>query len=146
MAPKAKDGVSADAASFQFIFAVLMHNKSTIEPNWDDVAKECGISYGRNANTKFKDLIRKHGYRIDSGKVVSIDKSAPTLAATPEKATPANGKKAKTPANDKKWKITVEDGEGVDDQQNGVKVKMDSKLGRAGADRTNREDSADELA
>lgn len=50
MAPKAKDGVSADAASFQFIFAVLMHNKSTIEPNWDDVAKECGISYGRNAS------------------------------------------------------------------------------------------------
>jgi hypothetical protein len=43
MAPKAADGVSADAANFQFLFAALKHNKGTIEPAWDSVAAEGGI-------------------------------------------------------------------------------------------------------
>lgn len=50
MPPKAKDGAPLDAANFQFIFAVLKHNKSTIEPDWEEVARECGISYARNAS------------------------------------------------------------------------------------------------
>lgn len=51
MAPKATD--SADAVHFQILFAALKHNKSTIEPAWDDVAAEIGISYGRNASVTY---------------------------------------------------------------------------------------------
>jgi len=54
MPPKVTDG---EAAGFQFLFAVLKHNKSTIEPAWDDVARECGISYGRNASVTLPELL-----------------------------------------------------------------------------------------
>jgi hypothetical protein len=50
MPPKPKDGAPLDAANFPFIFAVLKHNKSTIEPDWEEVVRERGISYARNAS------------------------------------------------------------------------------------------------
>jgi len=90
-------------------------------------------------------MINKLGFQLDAGKISLIDRSTSALVATPEKATPT-GRKLKTPATNKKRKIAVEDEEEAENQQDGDKVKMDTKVDRSEVSGTNGEDDGEELA
>ena len=91
--------------------------------------------------------MQKLGYKLDAGKIVLIDDSAPTMGATPRKATQANTRIAKTPSSNKKRKIVVEeDAEGLEDDQDEVKIKDDTGRMDLGAGGERQEEATDELA
>ncbi|EXJ83813.1 hypothetical protein A1O1_07440 [Capronia coronata CBS 617.96] len=97
MPPKtstAAGGGDATDASFKFVFSVLKHCE-TIKPNWDEVAKENGIGYARNASSKFKDIVKKHGLEFKNG--VILDPADPTLGGPASDTTPTKRAKATTP-------------------------------------------------
>jgi hypothetical protein len=90
-------------------------------------------------------MIKNFGFQLDAGKISLINESTPALVANPEKATPT-GRKSKTPATNKKRKITVEDAEDVENQQDGDKVEMHTKVNRSEVSGTNGDDDDEELA
>ncbi|KAL2405696.1 hypothetical protein ABEF95_002671 [Exophiala dermatitidis] len=101
--------------NFKFVFSVLKHCDS-IKPNWEQVARENGIGYARNAASKFKDILKKHGLRFENNSIIDpeyprtgyddVDEAPKTpkraKAATPRKrksaddGTPVIGKKKKS--------------------------------------------------
>jgi hypothetical protein len=48
MAPKASSAAEATELRFKFVFSVLK-NLETVKPDWEKVAEENGIGYGKNA-------------------------------------------------------------------------------------------------
>jgi hypothetical protein len=48
MAPKASSSAEAIELRFKFVFSVLK-NLETVKPDWEKVAEENGIGYGKNA-------------------------------------------------------------------------------------------------
>ena len=91
-------------------------------------------------------MIKKHGYKLEAGKIVAIDGLAPAAVATPKKE--AKAKKAKIPASIKKRKLAVdedEDGEGNKKEDTPELVKAEEDVD---AEDEGREDSegTDELA
>jgi hypothetical protein len=89
-------------------------------------------------------MIKKHGYKLEAGKIVAIDGSAPPAVATPKKETKA--KKAKTPASNKKRKLAVdEDEEGNKKEDTPELVEEEENVDAEGEGREDSE-GTDELA
>jgi hypothetical protein len=89
-------------------------------------------------------MVKKHGYKLEAGKIVAIDGSALATVATPKKE--AKAKKAKTPASNKKRKLAVdEDGEGNKKEDTPELLKAKEDVDAEGEGREDGE-GTDELA
>ncbi|EHY56823.1 hypothetical protein ABEF92_000851 [Exophiala dermatitidis] len=78
--------------NFKFVFTVLKHCES-IKPNWEQVARENGIGYARNAASKFKDVVKKHGLRFENNRI--NDPETPRIGYDDEEVAPKTPKRAK---------------------------------------------------
>ncbi|EXJ79992.1 hypothetical protein A1O3_08278 [Capronia epimyces CBS 606.96] len=101
MPSKASVGSASGEAdpAFKFVFSVLKHCES-IKPNWEEVAKENGIGYARNASSKFKDIVKKHGLEFKGNTICDPAdggaEGAADEAKTPKKAKAATPRKRKS--------------------------------------------------
>ncbi|KAK5064675.1 hypothetical protein LTR84_000509 [Exophiala bonariae] len=73
MPPKANKVAEDGTTAAIKVFLSVMKNCESVKPAWDSVAKEIGIGYGKNAASKFKGLVEKHGYKFEGGRVTLPD-------------------------------------------------------------------------
>ncbi|KIW16641.1 hypothetical protein PV08_03829 [Exophiala spinifera] len=92
MAPKpAPADPAAPDPQLQFIFSALKHSES-LKINWEEVAKENGIGYARNAASKFKNFVEKQGLKYENN---AIRSAGDVTTSTTPKNTPSRKRKVK---------------------------------------------------
>ncbi|KIX10113.1 uncharacterized protein Z518_01194 [Rhinocladiella mackenziei CBS 650.93] len=119
MAPRAAsvsttgDGVDP---TLKFVFSTLKHVEQ-IKVNWEEVAKDNGIGYARNAASKFKDILKKHGMKFESGVISGLGDASPTPKGSDGCAESGESKTAKgmKKPSPRKRKATGHDGDEVED-------------------------------
>ncbi|KAK7894097.1 hypothetical protein LTR67_006799 [Exophiala xenobiotica] len=92
MAPKASSAAEATELRFKFVFSVLK-NLETVKPDWEKVAEENGIGYGKNAATKFKGIAKDLGYNYEKNTIRPL---GDTDTKTPASAKSTTSRKRKT--------------------------------------------------
>ncbi|KAJ9634108.1 hypothetical protein H2204_006439 [Knufia peltigerae] len=92
----------------QFLFSALKHSES-LKINWDEVAKENGIGYARNAATKFKNFVAKQGFKYENNSISPADgtavKTPKTTPSRKRKVKDENDGQEKTPSKAPKKKV-----------------------------------------
>ncbi|KIW75980.1 hypothetical protein Z517_10725 [Fonsecaea pedrosoi CBS 271.37] len=92
--------------AFRFLLSVLKHCEQ-VKPDWNEVAKENGIAWARNASARFKSIIEQNGLKFENGSilipedaedggVIAATKASPTLQEDNEPNTPRRAKKTAT--------------------------------------------------
>ncbi|KAK5459491.1 hypothetical protein LTS15_003619 [Exophiala xenobiotica] len=92
MAPKASSSAEATELRFKFVFSVLK-NLETVKPDWEKVAEENGIGYGKNAATKFRGIAKDLGYNYEKNTIRPL---GDTEIKTPAAAKSTTSRKRKT--------------------------------------------------
>ncbi|OAL35526.1 hypothetical protein AYO20_05145 [Fonsecaea nubica] len=92
--------------AFRFLLSVLKHCDQ-VKTDWNEVAKENGIAYARNASARFKSIIEQNGLKFENGAIIipedaedggvaAAAKASPTLQGDNEPNTPKRAKKTAT--------------------------------------------------
>ncbi|OQV05851.1 hypothetical protein CLAIMM_10513 [Cladophialophora immunda] len=143
MAPRvgaAASGVGDTA--FRFVLSVLKHCEQ-VKADWNEVAKENGIAYARNASARFKSILEQHGLRFENGAItilkdvgtgVTAAKPCPTANGDGESKPPKRAKyAAATTSTSRKRKLSTADPDEsaasapMGSKRVGVKKKMKSE-------------------
>ncbi|KIW51537.1 hypothetical protein PV05_10247 [Exophiala xenobiotica] len=134
MPPKAgSTGGEAGDPRFKFVFSVLK-NLEQVKPDWEKVAEENGIGYGKNAATKFKGIAKDLGYNYEKNTIRPLgDTETKTAAATKSSSTSRKRKnkddgenEAKTPSKRKQpapVKVKDEDDDVTEDDSANADIK-----------------------
>ncbi|KAK4947933.1 hypothetical protein LTR10_013441 [Elasticomyces elasticus] len=135
MPPKATKPAGGDGPDpkFAFVWSVLRH-AGELNVDWNGVAEDNGIGYARNASSKFKDIVKKQGFKFEGNKICLLDETPPAATAKPtavrkRKATTKKeeddgevesktaAKKTKKSAPKSAAKVKEEDEEAEDDEE-----------------------------
>ncbi|KAJ9603822.1 hypothetical protein H2200_012008 [Cladophialophora chaetospira] len=127
-----------DNPAFQFVLSVLKHCEA-IKPDWNEVAKENGIAYGKNATARFKSIVANHGLNYADGKLTSpgdVDAGTAMAVASPNGAGNATPKTPKSRGKKRK----ADDGDVVDGET--PSKKTSAKKGKKSQSVVKEEDEA----
>ncbi|KAK5073691.1 hypothetical protein LTS08_002212 [Lithohypha guttulata] len=88
MPPKKQDPDSQVASDINAL-AIMMATATEFNPDYNAVARELGISHGKNVPRKMDTILKQAGYQLKNKKVVKIDEDgAPTTPKVKEPKTP----------------------------------------------------------
>ncbi|KEF61215.1 uncharacterized protein A1O9_02780 [Exophiala aquamarina CBS 119918] len=109
MPPKTANLEEGDP-TFKFVFSVLKHCEQ-VKPAWENVAKENGFGYARNAQAKFKGIVEKHGFKLEGGRIMGpgeddVATPAGKIAGSTSVKTPKTPKTPKSAATAGKRKAS----------------------------------------
>ncbi|KAI1614094.1 hypothetical protein EDD36DRAFT_486831 [Exophiala viscosa] len=112
-AAKSANGESTDP-NFAFVLSALRH-AGEIKMNWDKVAEDNGIGYGKNASSKFKTVVKKQGFKFEGNIITPLDDTP-----APARTLPAMVASKFTAPRKRKVTTKKEDGDDAEEESKTV--------------------------